>query len=180
MASIEKKRVGDGFSYRIQIRKKGIEIYKTFSNEEDAKLYIFYKERLIDNMTNFDIPLKDRVTLEQLFELKKKACEGYDKRTLNELDNVFNRVNSFIGENKFFHEISYDQWLSIAKSVYEMDVFRGSKTNIIKMSPITLRRYFATLSSVISHAISLGISLENYPLKVMKTYINPLIKIHKS
>lgn len=180
MASIEKRPNDNGFSYRVMIRKKGFEIYKTFSNEEDAKLYIFYKERLIDNMNNFDVPLKDRVTLEQLFELKKKACEGYDKRTLNELDNVFNRVKSFISENKFFHEISYDQWLSIAKSVYEMDVFRGSKTNIIKMSPITLRRYFATLSSVISHAVSLGIAVENYPLKVLQAYINPLIKVHKS
>ena len=176
MATIEKRLDGNSFSYRIKIRKKGIEIMKSFSNEEDAKLYIFYKERLIENMNHFDVPLQDRVTLEQLFELKKKACAGYDRRTLNELDNVFNRVNSFLGENKFFHQISYDEWFSIAKSVYDMDIFRGSKKNIIKMSPLTFRRYFATLSSVVSHAVSLGIAIENHPLKVLQTYITPLIK----
>lgn len=175
MATIEKRKCGDGFSYRCSIRKKGIEIYKTFKTEEDAKLYVFYKERLIDNMENFEVPLSHRITLEQLFEIKRKEFFGYDRRTLNDLDLVYAQIKNCLIDKVFYHEYTYEDWLECVKKMYQLESWRGSKTNVIKISPRTLRRKFGVVSSVISCAISKGIEIENHALKVMQTYINPML-----
>src|ERR1700758_1345241 len=98
MASIEKRQGKEGCSYRVAIRKKGIEIYKTFSNEEDANLYVFFKERLIDNMENFDVPLNQRITLEQIIELKKDDQKNLNPRADSDLDLAFSKINKFLPE----------------------------------------------------------------------------------
>lgn len=178
MAVIQKRKNGDGFSYRVQIRKKGTEIYKSFITEEDAKLYAFYKERLIDNMAAFDVPLKLRVNLRQIIELKISSLDKTPKRAAEEFETAYARVSKYIKENKFIIDISMDDWLNIAKSMLQDDVFYGSKTENgkRKMSLLTLRRYFANISSAISYAQSQGIEIDNLPLKVIQTYINPKIK----
>lgn len=179
MATIEKRILKNGnTSFRMLIRKKGIEIYKTFSNEEDAILYSKYKERLIQNMENFDIPLNERITLDQLFELKIKTVNDSDRRALCEYNNCLNRFKAIFNKKIFVHLISYEEWLESSKALFDTDIYRGGKTESCKrkMSISSLRRYFATASSVFSYAISQGINLENHPLKVLQTTITPLLK----
>ncbi len=182
MASIEKRKNSDGsFSYRLSIRKKNFEIYQTFYTEEDAKLYEFYKERLIDNMEAFEVPLKDRVTVEQIFELKIKEISEYSPRNISDVNLSLDRIKQFFTNKKFINEFSFDDWLNFAKNLYGSDVFRGGKTEKgkRKMSIATLRRIFAVISSVYSNAIAMGIELENHPLKVIQTFITPLMKKEK-
>jgi len=181
MASIDKRKNKDGsFTYRVAIRKNKIEVYKSFSIEEDAKLYAFYKERLIDNMNNFEIPLKHRITLNNIFEIKLSSISNNDKKSVNDFENAKTKILKFLPD-KFYHEITYDEWLLAAKNIMNMDVFRGSNTakNLRKPSPSTLRRYFACASSAVSHAQSQGIELENNPLKILQTFITPIMKKEK-
>lgn len=174
MATIEKKPIkGGSFSYRIMIRKKNQNIYKSFDNEEDAKLYVFYKERLIDNIESFDVDLKDRVTLKQIIELKSKNVES--ERYRSDLINAFAYIERFINVNKFLNEISYDNWLDCAKKLLDVDVYQGVKTEETKrkMSISSLRRNFAVMSASFSYSIEKGINLENHPMKVLASFINP-------
>jgi len=66
-------------SFRVQIRKKNIEISKTFNKEEDAILWAKYKENLIDCIEVFDVPLKEMVTLREAIELKINALSSAKK-----------------------------------------------------------------------------------------------------
>ena len=172
MATIEKISNSDGsISYRVKIRKKGIDVSRTFRNEEDAIMYGKYKERLIENMENFDVPLKSRVTLRQIFELKPK--ETYSAKNHNDLSLI--RFEEFLGPNRFYEDITFDEWRGCVEKFAKMDVFKGGRTEKSKrlMSPQTIRRMFAMASSVVSHAQSLGIELENHPLRVIQTTIRP-------
>ena len=177
MAKIEERIQKDGKpSYRVQIRKRGIDISRTFRNKDDAELYANYKERLIDLMSNFEVPLGDRVTLVNLLELKSKG--ETDRRTISEFNSCKNRFLEAFGKDRFMNSISYDEWVEVAKKLFNSDVYRGAmnEKNKRKMSPETLRRIFALISSCISHANKMGIELENIPLKVIQNHIIPLCK----
>lgn len=179
MARIEKRENKDGsFSYRVQIRKKGMDIYKTFSTEEAANLYSFYKESLIDNMVSFDVDLGKRVCLSHIVELKLKTIDPSDKRTINAYEKCLENFLFAFGKDPFLCDLTYDDWLETAKKIYEIPVYRGGKNERCKrkMSLETFRRYFAYMSSSISNAHSLGIELENHPLKVIRTFISPKLK----
>jgi len=168
----------NSLSYNVKIRRKNCQISQTFRTEEDAKLYEFFKERLIDNMESFDIPLHKRVTLKQIFELKINTLNSLIKRSIAEFENPLKMFQDFFKEKLFIHEITLDDWTNAAKSFYQLNVFRGAKTDSgkRKMSPNSLRKIFASASSCFSYSQSLGIELDNFPLKVIQTYITPLIK----
>jgi len=53
MASIRKRESG---SYSAEIRKKGKSLCASFSNRETAELWAVYKEDLIDQIKNFEVP----------------------------------------------------------------------------------------------------------------------------
>ena len=176
MGSIQKHESKNGNSYQVQIRKKGIEIHKTFKTEEDANLFIFYRERLIDNMEAFDVTIEKRVTLEQLYEMKTKDIKP--GKVYSDFLNSLQRIKPYF-ENKFFVEQhTYLDWLTAAKDLFSKEVYRGAKSERGRriMSPKTLRRIFACASSVYSNAIAMGINVENLPLRVVQNYINPMIK----
>lgn len=178
MGSIQKRKNKDGsYCYRVQIRKCNIDIQKTFTNPVDAELYILYKERLIENTTNFEVPINKRLRLVDLYEMKIKAAEIQDKKSKNDLENSQTKICSSLPD-KFYHEITYEDWLNSAKILMETDVYRGGKGEHNKRKPsiTTIRRYFACASSVISYAQSQGLELENNPGKVLQTFINPLMK----
>ena len=177
MATIDTRLNKDGTtSYRVSIRKKGQELYKTFSTEEDAKLYAWHKERLIDNMANFDVPLKDRVRFKDILTMKMDSLPVTDTKTMSDFKLSGERICNLLPD-LFMHEISYDTWLKCAKDLLDMDVYRGARTELAKrkMSPNTVRRHFACASSGISYAQSKGINIDNHALKVMQTFITPLI-----
>jgi hypothetical protein len=176
MASIDKREGKEGDTFRVLIRKKGIEISKSFKNEEDAKLYAFYKERLIDNMEFFEIPLKERITLNEIVDLKRRTIQEYDKRTINDLDSSFKRCMRFLPQKKYYSDLTEEDWMNCAKNLYAEDSWKGSKANTLKISPVTLRRIFAMISCAISHCQSLGIALDNLPLKIIQSFVNPMIK----
>jgi hypothetical protein len=179
MATIKKHINKDGkTTYRLMIRRKNIDISKTFHSEEDAKLYEFYKERLIDNMEIFEVPIEQRITLKQIFELKINDSNELAKRSILDMENSFKLFHSLLDSNRFVYNISLEDWEKSAKSMYESDVFQGAKTDAgkRKMSPLTLRRNFACASAAFSTAISKGFKIDNQPLKILQTFINPMIK----
>lgn len=180
MASIDKRKGKDETTFRVSIRRKGVEIFKSFKTEEDAKLYAFYKERLIDNMEAFEVPLGERITLTEIFDLKINSINGYNRRTFNDLDMSFKKCKRFLPNKKYYHQFTEADWLECAKQIYAEDSWKGSKENKIKISPITLRRVLANVSAAVSHCISLGIALDNLPLKIIQTFVNPMIKTKNS
>lgn len=185
MASITKKISSNGeISYKVCIRKKGVEIYKTFFTEEDAKLYEFYKENLIQNMDNFDVPISERITLNQIIELKLDDLRKnkISDRYIVDFNYVLNHIKNYMDMNQFVCKISYNDWINVAKNLLESDVYRGAKTEIgkRKMSISTLRRIFACISSAYSFAMSKEINIENLPLKVLQVYIYPMMKTCKN
>ena len=138
--------------------KQGFEVSKTFGSFEMANLWIKYKEDLLDNMDAFEVDIKDRVSLKEIFDLKLKSFET--ERSRHDTDYTFNRISEFVDVERIAKEIPYEEWLNIAKKIYEKPVYRGAvkEKNKRKMSPITLRKIMASLSAVISHAQSLGIA----------------------
>lgn len=178
MATIVKRKNSNGVVYRVSIRKKGMETYKTFKEESDAKLYLWYKERLMDNMSNFEVPLCERITMDQIIEMKTSSLGSDCTRSISEFNNCLVYIKSFIPNKIFYKEYNYEDWLTLAKELLKTDVYRGAKTESAKrkMSCRTLRRIFASASSAVNFAIHKGINIENYPLKVMQLHINPLLK----
>jgi hypothetical protein len=182
MATIEKRKDSKGLdTFLARIRKNGINIHKTFYSEEDAKLFIFYKERLIENKSKFEVPISKRITLDYCVDLKLNEHERNAKE-ISSFNHARDRLNDKLGKNKFLCEISYDDWLNAAKELLTKPVYRGSKKekNARIMSPTTLRRIFAYASSSISYTISQGVEIENLPLKVIQTHIIPMIKSSKT
>tara|TARA_R110000868_G_scaffold287225_2_gene547628 strand:+ start:825 stop:1385 length:561 start_codon:yes stop_codon:yes gene_type:complete len=180
MATIVENKLKDGiFSYKLQIRKPNHpEIFKTFNTREDAEIYAFYKERLIDNMENFEVPIEQRITLKQVFELKIQDSKELAKRSVLDMENAFNLIHDLLDYNRFVYNITLEDWEKTAKSMYDLDVFMGAKTEAgkRKMSPLTLRRNFACASAAFSTAIGKGFKIENHPLKILQTFINPMLK----
>lgn len=179
MATIEARPTDKGkISYRVMIRKKGINIYKTFHKKEDAELYVFYKERLIDNIENFEVPLGQMVTLDQIFELKISSISISNKREINDYENCKKRLKESFSGKVFYKDISLDDWRNAAKSLLATEVYRGAKTENGKrlMSPVTLKKIYYQASSVVSYVKSQGIVIDNHPLTILQTYINPMLK----
>ncbi len=178
MASIREKKGKDGrSSWHVAIRKKDFEICKSFHCKEDAELYVIYKERLIDNISNFEVPIHQRLRLSDIYSMKIEKENITDPKTLNDYKNSLFRLQSFLGENTFLCNISPIQWINCAKELFKMDVFRGAKTETGRrpMSPITLKRIFAYASACFSYAQSKGIEIDNHALKVIQCYITPMI-----
>lgn len=179
MASIREIKQKDGtVKFNLQIRKKDFIISKTFLTLEDAKIYEFYKERLIDNIENFDVPIEERLTLKQIFEIKLNDSQHLDRRSISDIENAFRLMENYFDVNKFICNINYKDWENYAIEIYGTDVYKGAKTEAAKrkMSPLTLRRYFACYSSAFSNSISKGFNIENMPLKILQNYINPMLK----
>lgn len=179
MGSITKRKNSDGtISFRVDVRRKNIDISRTFFTEEDASLFILYKERLIDNMKNFDVPLKERVTLKQLFELKLSSISETNKRMIDDLNHTLDKLEMNFPKDKFVSQLTYEDWLIAAKAIYETPVYVGFKNakNMKQMSIVTFKKLMANASSVFSHAISKGLDLENHALAIIRKYITPLMQ----
>lgn len=169
-------------NYQARLRIDGSEISKTFTHEEDAQLYIDYKERLHTKMKNFEIPIKDMVTLNQIFELKLKSVPLNDRRTISDIKLCQTRFTSIFHGIRFYSDITFEDWIKSAETLYSEDVFKGAKTENgrRKMSPVTLKKIFAYASASVSYAQSQGIEVENHPLRVIQCYITPLIDKSKT
>lgn len=162
--------------YHVMIRKKGIDICKSFSKKEDAELFSKYKESLIDNMDAFEKDIKDTITLSSIFMMKLQSIDPNSKRTFNDIKNAHKTFSDFFCDKQFASEITFEDWKDFAIQLYGKDVYRGSKHggNVRKISLETLRKLFAYASAAFSFAQSQGIEIENHPLRVIQTFIRPL------
>ncbi len=176
MASISKRINQDGKeTFRVSIRKKGHKMYRTFYSLQDAELFSFYKEKLANNIENFDVPLEQRITIESIFELKQKSAALKEKED-QRLKNVKKRTLEYFKDKVFYHEISFDDWVSFAKYLFTTPVYRGAKTEKGKrdMSVNTLKNLFAYISASITTVQNKGFKIDNHPLKVIRTVINQM------
>lgn len=165
MATIQK--IND--RYRVQIRKKDIEIYSSFKNEEDAKLWAEYKEELIDNISAFDPPLKEMITLKDAIELKiEKGKETM--KDINDFKNLLEYFDKFCYRS--LNSITYDELMKYYDEKLKIPIRKGGSKNnentgIKKLpSPSTVFRKFQYLSSVYQDVINYGVEIENIPLKI--------------
>ncbi len=180
MAVIRERQGKNGKqTFSVVIRKKGKEEGKTFLTREDAELYEFYKERMITNMKNFDVPLCERMRLIDIAEIKLPQLDN--ERAKSEIHTALKRCIENMKKHVFLNELTLEDWRECLVKIQEMKVpVKFKSKEMVNLSLSSIRRIFATLSSVFSHAINHGIALENYPLKVLQLYINPLIKGDKN
>lgn len=178
MASINERISSKGEkTYRVQIRNKDFEQYKTFTTKEDAELFIFSRERLINNMKNFDVPINNRVRLVDIIQLKKSQIKDADIRTICEFDMALKRCLENMKPHVFLEELTLEDWKACLDKVVILHIpIRGNAITTSLISIKSVRRLFATLSSAFSSAIASGIPIENYPLQIVQKYINPMIK----
>jgi hypothetical protein len=181
MSIIIKENVNGEKSYRVRINFKNIEISKTFYDERDAKLFIKYKKRLLCNMENFEVNINQRVTIQDIFELKKRKIPISDKKSLSDLHVALERFQNNLPD-KFLSQLTYEDWLECTKKLSQLDIYRGAKTEAGKriISFKTLKKTLAIASSCVSNAIEEGIHIENFPLKVIQTFLIKLLKTKES
>jgi len=125
MASISER---DG-SFRVQIRKKGVELTQTFSKIEDAELWAKWKEDIIDQMEAFKPPMEEMVTFEDAIDLKIKKLqeEKRDHRTIGAvvvLKSVFQEMLELS-----MLEITFDMLLCKAKELLKSEIRIGGKAS---------------------------------------------------
>lgn len=175
MATIKKRQDSKGnTSFTVLIRKKGLEVCKTFYDEEEANLYIWYKERLIQEMENYESPIHERISLKQIFEMKIQKIDPSNFREINGFDNTCKRFLEFFKSKFFLHQISFNDWKECLDNFLKNEKNMRDESKNVSMKSI--RKFFAYASSCFSNAIENGINLENHPLKILQLYINPKLK----
>jgi hypothetical protein len=126
-------------------------------------------------MDSFDVPINERLRLIDIIEMKKKDLT--DERNKRDFDVAFERIHANLPKHVFLSELTLLHWHDCMKKLSQM-VFPIKYGSQVKrtLTLVSIRRVFANISSAFSHAISLGIPLENYPLKVIQLYLNPALK----
>jgi hypothetical protein len=177
MASIRKIQQ----RYHVQIRKKNISICASFNDRDTAILWSKYKEDLIDQIIQFDVPMNELMTLNDALDLKLKDMieKRLDTRDIKIIRNDFQEFLNIPIKN-----IKYEDYLEKMKKMSKQIVKIGGtldrqETGIKKIqSPKTIIRKMALLSSTYSLLIGMGIDLENSALRAMQ-YLRKKIKEEK-
>ena len=171
MASI---RFRDG-KYRVQIRKRNIELSRTFDDLETAELWSKYKENLIDEMDAFEAPKEEMITLLDAIEMKLKSNTSTDKKSIQDIQNIKVHFSKFLTMD--MNSIKFEDLKEHGIEMFKTDIrVGGSRDNentgvIRKPSSVTVTKRFAYLSTVYSNLIAMGINIENVALRV-KTYLD--------
>lgn len=166
-------------NYRVSIRRKNQDIYKTFFEKEDAELYAKWKEDLIDQIDNFSPSPEELLTLDSAIEMKIKDAEDkeLDFRTISSLKGL--KIHFADDLNKSLNEFSYEFLLSKAKIFMQTEVRHGghhAKGGNLKMPSVkTVSNRFRYLSTVIGYVNMNGFSFQNHSLAVLN-YLNTLEK----
>ena len=162
-------------SYRVMIRRKNQEISKTFLDKEGATLFEYHRSKLTVDKENFAIPIKDRVRLIDIIELKIRRSN--DERMKGELELSYRRVMENMKDHVFLNELTYEDWMECFQKISNLQVsVRNNSKKKAPFSLLSLRRIFASLSSAFSTAVFNGIPVENHPLNIIQKKINPAIK----
>lgn len=169
-------------NFSVSIRRKGHNITKTFSDKETAELYAKYKEALIDEMENFDVPKKDLITLDSAIEcrLEELLNAKADRRTVLDVKGLRGFFPEFM--NLTLSELTYEMLKNKIEKMMVEPIRRGGdrdKTGkLILQSPVTIRRKVAMLSSIYSLMIKKGVDCENIPLRIL-SFLHEIIKKKK-
>lgn len=163
MASI--KKTGS-----ILIRRKGIQMSATIRDEETRKLWVAYKEDVIDQMYYFDVPLQEMITLKDAIELKVKELEKSckDQRTVGDVKRLEVDFKEFLEIP--LNKIKYDTLMEKVKNMLKSTVFYGGdgkgKGDERIQSSTTVLRKIRVLCTVFSNMINQGVNVENPALRV--------------
>lgn len=166
-------------SWRGLLRKKGLEISKNFSNEEDAKLWHDYKEDLINQIDSFDPPLNELILLSDAIHMKIEKAEKSNIIDLSDFKILYEVFSKFL--DRPIQSITYAELLAHFEEMMNTMVRKGgSKKNEStgdKRFPsiFTTMRKFAYLSTVYELLIKKGVNVTNEPMKVVK-FIRPRLK----
>ncbi len=178
MGSIRERKKG---RFEAIVRNgKEASISATFDKEESAKLWMEYKERLFNEMKNFDVPKKDLIFFRDAIELKKKSLseKGSTSRTVVDINTLLNTFSEF--NDLEIGKISYDMLLNKSNNLLNSITRKGgSKKNPDsgrkqQMSPHTVLSRLRQLSSVYSNLIEMGVQIDNIPIKVL-AYLKNII-----
>lgn len=158
--------------YRAIIRKKDIDISATFEERHNAELWAKYKESLIEQISNFDPPLKEMISLQDAIELKIKKINdlGCDTKTLSDYKILLKIFEKFC--HKSLSEISYSDLLNHFNDLMKIPVKKGGNhrdsTSAVMNLPAfaTIFRKFKYLSTIYSMLIEDGFEIENIAIKV--------------
>lgn len=167
MASIEERNG----SFRVNIRKKGVEITRTFKERHTAELWALWKEDLIDNMNAFDVKVERTLTLADAIGLKTQELIDKGSIEIQDIHNINEVFKPFI--SKFLYEITLNDYNEHCRLMLSSEVIRGGKKGVegtgkkVIQSPQTVLRKFVILASVYSYLIKKGFDIENHPQKVV-------------
>lgn len=161
MGFIEERKCSDGkVSYRCEIRRKGHpHIHQTFSDRETAELFIFYKERLIEEMRAFEVPISKMLTLQEGYEIKKKVSMNKEAhpKYMSDMEADLNAIFEFVDPSTLMESINFNMLEEWVTKMLRTTVFKGGQKaregkertgHERSISPATIRRRLATLSTI--------------------------------
>lgn len=165
---------------RVVIRRKNVEISATFDTEESAQLWAKYKDRLIDEMHNFDVPKKDLIIFSDSIKFKMESLQQNKShpKTVTDIRTLLNTFSEF--NDLEMSKITYEMILSKAQELLNSITRKGGSKNNPdsgrkqQMSPHTVMSRLRQLSSVYSNLLEMGVQIDNIPLKVI-AYLKNLI-----
>lgn len=163
MASI-REREG---KYQVVIRKKNCELSATFADEETAKLWAYYKEKMIDEIEAFEVPLKELFTLNDFIHLKIEMLKKEDKypKTIGDINYLKKEFSEFLDFP--MGNITYELLREKAHAMLGSIVRKGGdhKNNSggiqNQQSPATVVRKMRYLGSVFSLAQEHNLKIDN-------------------
>jgi hypothetical protein len=171
-----------GNKFYAQIRRKEIELYATFSNLQDAELWIKYKEDLIDLISAFNPPIDEMITLFDAIELtiidaqERKIKEIQDFRFLHKCFEPFCQLP--------LNEITHEMLLDFFNESMNTPIQKGRNTDdkntgVMKLPSIhTIFRRYGYLSCVYELMIRKKWLVHNHALTVCKI-MRPFLKKNK-
>jgi hypothetical protein len=158
--------------FYVMIRKKGHPtLHRVFSNKEDAEIFAYWKEDILEQITNFEPPLEELITLDTAIEMKIQEAtnQKLGKKTIKDIKDLKNYFANLLDQSLF--SISYENLMCAYNELSKKEIRRGGsiiKGGIYKLpSQKTLRNRFAILSSVYSLMIKKGVKIVNHPLNIL-------------
>ena len=162
--------------YRVRISQKDHDITHSFHDYETAVLWAKYKEKLINEITAFDVPSAELVNFSDAVDLKikKSIDDNLEDRTIKDLQELHRVFECF--ENRDIITITFQDYVNFSEKFLRTLTTRGGNKNnktgrLVYPTKTTLLSKFRRLSSVYSNLISNGIPVENVALKV-GAYLN--------
>lgn len=171
MAFIRKRKD----KYVCEIRKKGKEMYATFHDEETAKAWGEYKERLIDELEAFNPPEEELITLYDAIDMKIASMDELSHRSKQDVILLKETFADILQFN--MKQISFDWLYEFFTTLMERNIRKGGgkdgKTGVFKKPErATVVRKFRILSTVYGFLIEKGVNIENMALKVLRRIEN--------